>query len=63
MLISKCQVDRRLQEIEDVVNFKDFVHAFSQFGGDMVELAYVSGERQNVSLKLINVKVQIIETE
>ena len=29
----------------------------------MVELAYVSGERQNVSLKLINVKVQIIETE
>ena len=63
MFISKCQVDRRLQEIEDVVNFKDFVHAFSQFGGDMVELAYVSGEIQNVSLKLINVKVQIIETE
>jgi len=41
------KVDRRLEEIENVVNFKDFVHAFSQFGGDMVELAYISGERQN----------------
>ena len=64
LYISKCQVDRRLQEIGDVVNFKDFVHAFSQFGGDMVELAYVSGERQNVSLiydfKVTNTKLQII---
>ena len=67
LYIFKCQVDRRLQEIENVVNFKDFVHAFSQFGGDMVELAYVSGERQNVSFicdfKLMNVKLQIIGTE
>lgn len=39
----------RLQELESVTNFTEFVNAFSQFGGDMVELAYISGERQNVS--------------
>ena len=40
----------RLEELENVTNFTEFVNAFSQFGGDMVELAYVSGERQNVCI-------------
>lgn len=47
MVLSADKVDRRLCELENVSNFTEFVNAFSQFGGDMVELAYVSGERQN----------------
>ena len=35
--------------MENVHVFTDFVHAFSQFGADMVELAHVSGDRQNVN--------------
>ena len=33
--------------------FTDFVQAFSQFGSDMVELAHLSGDRQNVSISLV----------
>uniref|UniRef100_A0A7M5V2L1 Uncharacterized protein n=1 Tax=Clytia hemisphaerica TaxID=252671 RepID=A0A7M5V2L1_9CNID len=44
---SAAKVNARLEELESVTNFTEFVNAFSQFGGDMVELAYVSGERQN----------------
>ena len=29
-------------------SFTEFVNAFSQFGSDMVELAHISGDRQNV---------------
>ena len=36
-------------KIESVNNFTDFVKAFSQFGGEMVELAHLTGDRQNVS--------------
>ena len=43
------QVDKRLDDLKNVTNFTEFVNAFSQFGGDMVDLAYISGERQNVS--------------
>ena len=43
------QVDDRLKELEGVNTFTDFVQAFSQFGSDMVELAHLSGDRQNVS--------------
>jgi len=42
-------VDDRLKELEGVNTFTDFVQAFSQFGSDMVELAHLSGDRQNVS--------------
>ena len=45
----KSQVDDRLKELEGVITFTDFVQAFSQFGSDMVELAHLSGDRQNVS--------------
>lgn len=44
------QVDEKLKELENVRIFTDFVHSFTQFGADMVELAHVSGDRQNVSL-------------
>ena len=43
------KVDDRLKELEGVNTFTDFVQAFSQFGSDMVELAHLSGDRQNVS--------------
>ena len=43
------QVDDRLKQLETVNTFTDFVQAFSQFGSDMVELAHLSGDRQNVS--------------
>ena len=42
-------MDNRLKELEGVNTFTDFVQAFSQFGSDMVELAHLSGDRQNVS--------------
>lgn len=41
------KVDDRLKELEGVNTFTDFVQAFSQFGSDMVELAHLSGDRQN----------------
>ncbi|XP_065052441.1 alpha-catulin-like isoform X2 [Rhopilema esculentum] len=41
------KVDEKLRELENVHIFTDFVQAFSQFGADMVELAHVSGDRQN----------------
>ena len=43
------QVLKSLVKIENVSSFTDFVKAFSQFGNEMVELAHLSGDRQNVS--------------
>ena len=43
------QVLLSLQYIETCSTFADFVKAFSQFGNDMVQLAHLSGDRQNVS--------------
>ena len=54
----KSQVDDRLKELEGVNTFTDFVQAFSQFGSDMVELAHLSGDRQNVSTGLLNQLLQ-----
>jgi len=39
-----------LQLIETCGTFAEFVKAFSQFGNDMVQLAHLSGDRQNVSI-------------
>lgn len=33
--------------LENVTNFTEFVKAFSQFGAEMVELAHLTGDRQN----------------
>ena len=41
------QVTRSLGRLESVTNFTEFVKAFSVFGAEMVELAHVTGERQN----------------
>lgn len=38
---------RTLGRLENVSNFTEFVKAFSQFGAEMVELAYLTGDRQN----------------
>ncbi|CAL1545906.1 unnamed protein product [Lymnaea stagnalis] len=47
LLLSKDKVLLSLARVEEVNNFTDFVNAFSQFGKDMVELAHLSGDRQN----------------
>ncbi|KAI8738521.1 alpha-catulin [Biomphalaria glabrata] len=47
LLLSKEKVLASLAHVEEVNNFTDFVNAFSEFGKDMVELAHLSGDRQN----------------
>ncbi|XP_022797557.1 alpha-catulin-like [Stylophora pistillata] len=47
LLAAVKKVDDRLKQLETVNTFTDFVQAFSQFGSDMVELAHLSGDRQN----------------
>src|SRR6218665_3331959 len=42
------QVLASLSHIESCTTFAEFVKAFSQFGNEMVELAHLSGDRQNV---------------
>ena len=52
-LWSMCQVLTSLHYIETCSSFADFVKAFSQFGNDMVALAHLSGDRQNVSTQYL----------
>lgn len=40
-------MSRSLGRLENVTNFTEFVKAFSQFGSEMVELAHLTGDRQN----------------
>lgn len=47
LLLAKDRVARTLGRLESVANFTEFVRAFSVFGTEMVELATVTGERQN----------------
>ncbi|XP_071103440.1 alpha-catulin-like isoform X1 [Haliotis cracherodii] len=47
LLMAKDKVLFSLNNLEDVSSFPDFVSGFTQFGKDMVELALLSGERQN----------------
>ena len=44
--MSISQVSHILSRLESVNNFTEFVKAFSQFGGEMVELAQMTGDRQ-----------------
>lgn len=37
-----------LNRLENVANFTEFVKAFSHFGMEMVELAHLTSDRQNV---------------
>ncbi|XP_069678069.1 alpha-catulin isoform X1 [Periplaneta americana] len=47
LLLAKDKVARSLGRLESVTNFTEFVKAFSQFGAEMVELAHLTGDRQN----------------
>ncbi|XP_055592489.1 alpha-catulin isoform X7 [Uranotaenia lowii] len=47
LLLAKDRVTRTLDRLESVANFTEFVKAFSVFGAEMVELAHVTGNRQN----------------
>ncbi|XP_011496940.1 PREDICTED: alpha-catulin [Ceratosolen solmsi marchali] len=47
LLTAKDKVARSLGRLESVSNFTEFVKAFSQFGAEMVELAHMTGDRQN----------------
>lgn len=40
------QVARSLDRLESVSNFAEFVRAFTEFGGGMVELARLTAERR-----------------
>lgn len=47
LLSAKDRVSISLNRLENVANFTEFVKAFSQFGSEMVELAHLTGDRQN----------------
>lgn len=47
LLAAKDKVALTLNRLENVANFTEFVKAFSLFGGEMVELAHLTGDRQN----------------
>uniref|UniRef100_A0A6P7GCI7 Alpha-catulin-like n=1 Tax=Diabrotica virgifera virgifera TaxID=50390 RepID=A0A6P7GCI7_DIAVI len=47
LLFAKDKVSHSLDRLESVSNFTEFVKAFSQFGAEMVELAHLTGDRQN----------------
>ncbi|XP_050311653.1 alpha-catulin isoform X2 [Anthonomus grandis grandis] len=47
LLLAKDKVSHSLDRLESVSNFTEFVKAFSQFGAEMVELAHLTGDRQN----------------
>nr|CAH7765804.1 unnamed protein product [Callosobruchus chinensis] len=47
LLLADIVVSHSLDRLESVNNFTEFVKAFSQFGGEMVELAHLTGDRQN----------------
>ncbi|XP_052236076.1 alpha-catulin-like isoform X2 [Dreissena polymorpha] len=58
LLLSKDKVLGSLQELERVESFTDFVKAFSTLGTNMVELAHLTGDRQN-DLKSERLKAQM----
>ncbi|XP_060074303.1 alpha-catulin-like [Ylistrum balloti] len=47
LLLSKEKVLSSLNELDTVTTFTDFVNCFSRFGNEMVELAHLTGDRQN----------------
>uniref|UniRef100_T1GGS3 Alpha-catulin n=1 Tax=Megaselia scalaris TaxID=36166 RepID=T1GGS3_MEGSC len=47
LLLAKDKVNKSLGRLESVASFTEFVRAFSVFGAEMVELAHVTGDRQN----------------
>ncbi|WAR10887.1 CTNL1-like protein [Mya arenaria] len=51
LIVAKDKVLCSLTEIETMESFTDFVKAFSTFGNNMVELAHITGDRQNTCLR------------
>ncbi|XP_071044546.1 alpha-catulin isoform X2 [Parasteatoda tepidariorum] len=47
LVSSKDRVSISLNRLEHAMNFTEFVKSFSQFGSEMVELAHLTGDRQN----------------
>ncbi|GIX71943.1 alpha-catulin [Caerostris darwini] len=47
LIAIKDRVSISLNRLELAANFTEFVKAFSQFGSEMVELAHLTGDRQN----------------
>lgn len=47
LLSSKNKVLQTLNKLESVIDFWNFVTFFTQYGTDLIELAHMSGERQN----------------
>lgn len=58
LLSSKNQVLHTLNKLENVVDFWNFVNYFTQYGQDLIDLAHLSGERQN-DLKDEKLKFQL----
>lgn len=48
LLRSKNKVSQTLIKLENVVDFWNFINFFTEYGSDLIELAHLSGERQNV---------------
>uniref|UniRef100_A0A914WAU3 Alpha-catulin n=1 Tax=Plectus sambesii TaxID=2011161 RepID=A0A914WAU3_9BILA len=48
ILRSEDKVAYSLTKLENTTNFTEFVKIFTQFGGEMVDLAHRSGDRQHV---------------
>ena len=62
--MSVLQVVSVLTHMESTVsNFQEFVQCFSQFGSSMVQLAQLSGERQNASAAAKYTQFHIIESQ
>lgn len=47
IISSRNKVLVRLEQLEQVSTFQEFVQIFSQFGNEMVEFAHLTGDRQN----------------
>lgn len=49
ILNSKNKVAHSLTKLENCYDIYSFVNLFSQYGADLIDLAHLSGERQNVN--------------
>ncbi|KAF4790053.1 Alpha-catulin [Turdus rufiventris] len=53
IITSRNKVLATMEQLEKVSSFQEFVQIFSQFGNEMVEFAHLTGDRQNVSIRVI----------
>lgn len=55
--VATFQVAYSLTRLENTNNFTEFVKIFTQFGGEMVDLAHQTGDRQQVSFLFCIIRV------